>query len=57
MGSGLGSVSHERLLGSIAGLMKAIIPGKFKIDARAIQLSEVQTVWNGPGEARIVFTL
>jgi len=57
MGSGLGSVSHEGLIRSIAGLMKAIIPGKFKIDAEAIPLEQVEQAWTAPGDRRIVFTL
>jgi NADPH:quinone reductase-like Zn-dependent oxidoreductase len=57
LGSGLGSVSNEGLIRSIAGLMNAIIPGKFTIGAEAIPLAEVETAWIARGEGRIVFTL
>jgi NADPH:quinone reductase-like Zn-dependent oxidoreductase len=57
MGSGLGSVSNAGLLRSIAGLMKAMIPGKFLIEFQAVPLSQVETAWTGGADGRIVFTL
>jgi NADPH:quinone reductase-like Zn-dependent oxidoreductase len=57
MGSGVGSVSYARLLLSIAGLMSAIVPGKFRIEAEAVPLSEVETAWNRDASGRIAFVV
>jgi NADPH:quinone reductase-like Zn-dependent oxidoreductase len=57
MGSGLGSVSYAGLMRSIAGLMKAIVPGKFRIAAEPIPLSEVESAWNRDTGGRVAFTL
>jgi NADPH:quinone reductase-like Zn-dependent oxidoreductase len=57
MGSGLGSVSYAGLVRSIAGLMSAIVPGKFRIEAEAVPLSEVETAWNRDASGRISFVV
>lgn len=55
MGSGLGSVSSAGLLRSIGGVMNAIVPGKFQIEAEAVPLSEVESAWNRDTSGRIAF--
>jgi NADPH:quinone reductase-like Zn-dependent oxidoreductase len=56
LGSGLGSVSHEGLLRAIGGLMQAVVPAKFAIQADAIPLTEVERAWAGEASGRVVFT-
>lgn len=57
MGSGLGSVSNERLLGAIGGLLKAVVSGGFSIEADAVPLTDVERAWTGEASARTVFTV
>jgi NADPH:quinone reductase-like Zn-dependent oxidoreductase len=57
LGSGLGSVSNEVLVKNIGELMKAIVPGKFKIAAQAVPLTQVSEAWSSKTADRIVFTL
>lgn len=57
LGSGLGSVSNEVLVKNIGEFMKAIVPGKFKMDARAVPLTQVAEAWNSKTAERIVFTV
>ena len=57
MGSGLGSVSFSGLLRSIGELMNAIVPGKFRIEAVPVPLSEVESAWGRDAGGRIVFTV
>ncbi|TAL94284.1 MAG: zinc-binding alcohol dehydrogenase family protein [Paraburkholderia sp.] len=57
MGSGLGSVSNERLLGAIGGLLKAVVSGGFSIEADAVPLTNVESAWTGEASARTVFTV
>ncbi len=56
MGSGIGSVSLERLLAAIGGVFEAAAAGTLRMDATAVPLSEVAAAWSRAGE-RIVFTL
>jgi NADPH:quinone reductase-like Zn-dependent oxidoreductase len=55
MCSGLGSVSYAELIRSISGLMIAIVPGRFHIEAEAVPLSEVETAWTRDATGRIAF--
>jgi NADPH:quinone reductase-like Zn-dependent oxidoreductase len=55
MGSGLGSVSYAGLIRSISGLMGAIVPGRFRIEAEPVLLSAVETAWNREASGRFVF--
>lgn len=55
MGSGLGSVSYVELIRAIGELMKAIVPGKFRIEAEPVPLGEVETAWNRDASGRIAF--
>jgi NADPH:quinone reductase-like Zn-dependent oxidoreductase len=57
LGSGLGSVSNERLIHTIGLLLKSFRPAKMTIDAGAVPLSNVESAWNGPASKRVVFTL
>jgi NADPH:quinone reductase-like Zn-dependent oxidoreductase len=58
MGSGLGSVSTERLVASIGELLHATAPGGFAIAAKSVPLSEVEQAWlNDDSGRRTVFTV
>jgi len=58
MGSGIGSVSMDGLVGSIGELMKAANPGSFKIATKTFPLSDVERVWaDTSSSARIVFQI
>lgn len=57
LGSGLGSVSNEVLVKNIGEFMKAVVPGKLKIAAQAVPLSQVSEAWSSKTADRIVFTL
>lgn len=57
LGSGLGSVSNEVLVQNIGELMKAIVPGRLKIAAQAVPLTQVAEAWSSKTADRIVFTL
>ena len=58
MGSGLGSISQDRLIVCIAELLKATMPGGFKIAAKPVPLSEVEQAWTGDDSTRrTVFTV
>jgi hypothetical protein len=57
MGSGLGSISNERLLTSVGEVMRAIIPKGFKISAQPVPLAQVARTWENKTADRIVFTM
>jgi NADPH:quinone reductase-like Zn-dependent oxidoreductase len=57
MGSGLGSVSSERLLASIGELLRATAPSGFAIAAKPVPLSEVEQAWLADDARRTVFTV
>jgi hypothetical protein len=57
MGSGLGSVSNERLVQVVGKVINAIEPAGLKIDAEAVPLAEVEQTWGRNAGERIVFTL
>jgi NADPH:quinone reductase-like Zn-dependent oxidoreductase len=55
-GSGLGSISLDRLIKAIGEMLQAAIPGGFTIATRAIPLSSVEATWNDDaGLSRTVF--
>jgi len=56
LGSGLGSVSNAGLLRSISGVLNAIVPGKFQIEAETVPLADVTEAWTRASAKRIVFT-
>jgi NADPH:quinone reductase-like Zn-dependent oxidoreductase len=55
MGSGIGSISLERLVASVRDLMAAAIPARLKIATRTLPLAEVAQGWALDEGARIVF--
>ena len=58
MGSGLGSVPFNRIVGAVEELLRAAVNGGFEIATKTVALSEVEQAW--PGDAcnpRIVFTV
>jgi NADPH:quinone reductase-like Zn-dependent oxidoreductase len=58
MGSGIGSIPFDQLVGAIDGLLQAAIPAGFKIAARPIPLSEVGEAWlREDGAQRTVFVV
>jgi NADPH:quinone reductase-like Zn-dependent oxidoreductase len=58
MGSGIGSVPMAALVRSIGELMKATVPGGFKIATKTYPLSEVESAWAvADSTQRIVFQI
>lgn len=58
MGSGLKSVSLNRIVARIGEMLDAAVPGKFTIPTHPIPLSDVETAWNtDDSHARTIFTL
>ena len=58
LGSGQGSISIAAIVAELPSLIKELAAGSFTVNARAVPLSEVETVWNAPtarGQC-IVFT-
>jgi NADPH:quinone reductase-like Zn-dependent oxidoreductase len=56
MGSGIGSVAPVQLVKSIAELLSATIPGRFKVETRTLPLSDIEKVWSTVGtDPRTVF--
>jgi NADPH:quinone reductase-like Zn-dependent oxidoreductase len=58
MGSGIGSLPHDRIVGVIEELLTAAASTRFTIDTRIVPLMDVEQAW--PGEScdpRIVFTV
>lgn len=45
MGSGIGSVSHDRLIGVVGSLLQAAVPASLKIATRPTPLSQVEDAW------------
>ncbi len=58
MGSGVGSIPVDRLMQSIADLLKTTVPGGFAIETKTFPLSEIEHVWPAAdGMPRIVFQI
>jgi NADPH:quinone reductase-like Zn-dependent oxidoreductase len=58
MGSGIGSIPLEGLLGAISGVLHAVAPGKLKIETEVVPLAEVEDTWNkDSGTSRVVFVV
>ena len=56
MGSGIGSVPIERMLMAIGEVMRAAVPGRFRIETRGCPLADVDREWGAAdGLGRIVF--
>jgi NADPH:quinone reductase-like Zn-dependent oxidoreductase len=57
-GSGLGSIPLDRLVRCAGDLLRATVPGGFKIAATAVPLSDVELAWpNDDSARRTVFTM
>lgn len=58
LGSGIGSLSMRQIVAELPALIQEVARGTFRIDARAVPLSEIEQVWAEPAQssARIVFT-
>ena len=57
MGSGIGSVSRERFVSAVDGLLRAAGPAGFKIATRSVPLSQIEEVWSETDNTRrIVLT-
>ena len=56
MGSGLGSVSLDRLLSAIGGVFAAAAGGALRMESSVVPLEEVAQAWSRSGE-RIVFAV
>jgi NADPH:quinone reductase-like Zn-dependent oxidoreductase len=58
MGSGIGSIPLEGLVGAIRGVLQAVIPGKLKIETKVVPLTNVEDTWNkDSGHSRVVFVM
>ena len=58
MGSGIGSVPRDRLIGVIADLLQAAVPAGLKIATQPKPLSQIEEVWSRTaGTQRIVLTV
>ena len=52
MGSGIGSIPMARLIGTIGALLRATVPGGFKIATTPVALSEVEQAWSRDDSTR-----
>jgi NADPH:quinone reductase-like Zn-dependent oxidoreductase len=58
MGSGIGSVTVDKLVAAIGELLQATRPGAFQIATKTVPLSEVEQAWPADtGTPRIVFQI
>jgi NADPH:quinone reductase-like Zn-dependent oxidoreductase len=58
LGSGIGSVSRQGLIGSIANIFAAVAPAGLRIATQVVPLSEVEQIWDkASGQPRVVFTI
>lgn len=56
MGSGIGSIAFDRLVNATAELLRATVPGNFKIASKTALLADVETAWPlDDGNRRTVF--
>jgi NADPH:quinone reductase-like Zn-dependent oxidoreductase len=57
LGTGIGSVSSERLVQTIGQLLQAVVPAKLSLATEAGPRAEVESSWQRVGPERLVFTL
>ena len=58
MGSGIGSVPIDRIVGAIEQVLRAAVAGHFEIATKPIALSEIEQAWSSDGYMpRVVFTI
>lgn len=58
LGSGQGSISTADIVAELPALVKELAAGKLTVNAKAVPLAEVESIWDAPpsGNQRIVFT-
>jgi NADPH:quinone reductase-like Zn-dependent oxidoreductase len=58
MGSGIGSVPHQRMLAAMRGLLDAAVPARLEIATCRVPLTEVEQAWTADdNRRRVVFTM
>src|SRR4029077_16810183 len=58
MGSGIGSIPLEGMVGAIDSVMRAIVPANLKIKTEIVPLAKVEETWNKEsGRSRVVFVM
>ena len=57
IGSGLGSVSWERLVAAVGEVMKVVSPAKLAVDAEPLPLARVAEAWAEKSDKRLVLTM
>jgi len=58
MGSGIGSIPLEGMIGAIDGVMQAVVPARLKIKTEIVPLARVEEIWNkDSGHSRVVFVM
>ena len=58
VGSGIGSIPLEGMVGAIDGVMQAVVPAGLKIKTEIVPLAKVEETWNkDSGRSRIVFVM
>jgi NADPH:quinone reductase-like Zn-dependent oxidoreductase len=56
MGSGIGSIPLEKMVGAIRGVMQAAVPASLRIKTEVVPLADVEAAWNqNSSKSRIVF--
>ncbi|MFP5229920.1 MAG: zinc-binding alcohol dehydrogenase family protein [Acidobacteriota bacterium] len=55
LGSGFGSVSMEKLLGSLRAILQSAVQEPFRMHYKTVPLREVEKLWDAKEEARLVF--
>jgi len=57
MGSGIGSVSIDGLVATVAEMLATVGPASLEIATKAVPLAEVERAWDSDGPARTVFVM
>jgi NADPH:quinone reductase-like Zn-dependent oxidoreductase len=57
MGSGMGSISLDRFIQSVADLMQVAVVAGFTIPTRTVPIAEIASVWDAPTSPRVVFQI
>ena len=58
MGSGMGSIPLNGMVGAIQGVIEAVVPAKLKIKTEIVPLAKVEETWNkDSGRSRVVFVV
>ena len=58
MGSGIGSIPLNGLVGAISGVLHAVVRGKLKIETEVAPLADVEETWKiDSGSSRVVFVI